>query len=86
MLPAATETVRKNIRTSSLTQASHLVENVPLPVVGRGLDLQDCVSLLQRPVLPDPAVHLGEASLPYQIPHMESVLMPREGESGLKEG
>ena len=81
MLPAATETVRTRLEPTGPTPESHLVEDVPLPVIGRGLDLQDCVSLFQRAVFPDTTVHLGEASLPYQITDMEGVLVPSEGES-----
>ena len=65
---------------------TYLVENVPLPVVGGTLQLEDGVPLLQGTVLPDPAIHLGKTSLSYHIPDVESVLVKNDSLARFEDG
>ena len=64
----------------------HLVEDVPLPVVGWRLYLEHGVALLRRPVVPHGAVHAREPALADQLAHAEGVLAVARDGAGLEHG
>ena len=64
----------------------HLVEDVPLPVIGGALYLEDGVPLLQGAVVPHRPEHPGEPALPDQLAHAEGVAAPGHAGAGLEGG
>merc|ERR1719334_2168410 len=64
---------------------THLIKNIPLPIIGRHLYLKNCIFLLCRSILPHRRIDLGKTSLANHITNSEKVFVELEPRAWLDE-